>query len=92
MLDRNYEYTMLEMLANSMGTDSAGGRDIFEVLTESVPLRRAAAGEEIAGACSFLAGEDSSFITGAVLMVDGRAAIVDVSGASVARAGAGWGV
>jgi NAD(P)-dependent dehydrogenase (short-subunit alcohol dehydrogenase family) len=32
------------------------------------------------------------FLTGAVLMVDGGAAIVDVSGASVARAGVGWGV
>jgi NAD(P)-dependent dehydrogenase (short-subunit alcohol dehydrogenase family) len=84
--------TKTDMLANSMGASSIGGKDIFELLTESVPLRRAATPGEIASACSFLASDDASFITGAVLMVDGGAAIVDVSGASVARAGVGWGI
>ena len=85
--------TRTEMLIHAMeGLTKAIKKDAFEVLAESVPLRRAADPSEITGACSFLASDDAAFITGAVLMVDGGAAIVDVSGASVARAGVGWGV
>jgi meso-butanediol dehydrogenase / (S,S)-butanediol dehydrogenase / diacetyl reductase len=88
--------TRTEMLVNAMnGLSKALNQDAFGILTESVPLRRAADPYEITGAVSFLASDDAAFINGAALLVDGGAAIVDVSGASVAKAGeksgASWG-
>jgi meso-butanediol dehydrogenase / (S,S)-butanediol dehydrogenase / diacetyl reductase len=85
--------TKTEMLINAMdGLSKAIKKDAFEVLTESVPLRHAATPDQITGAVSFLASDDADFVSGAVLLVDGGAHVVDVSGASVARAGVGWGV
>jgi NAD(P)-dependent dehydrogenase (short-subunit alcohol dehydrogenase family) len=43
--------------------------------------------QEITGACSFLASDDSSFINGDVLLVDGGVAVIDHSGASLGN----WG-
>ena len=40
-------------------------------LLASVPLRRLASPEEVAGAVRFLAGPDAAYVTGAVLPVDG---------------------
>jgi NAD(P)-dependent dehydrogenase (short-subunit alcohol dehydrogenase family) len=57
-----------------------------------VPLRRTADPSEIAGICSYLASDDSTFMTGSVLLVDGGAAIVDVSGAALTSANVKWGV
>jgi NAD(P)-dependent dehydrogenase (short-subunit alcohol dehydrogenase family) len=59
---------------------------VLTYFAADVPLRRAAFPDEISGVCSFLAGSDSSFMTGAVLVVDGGAAIVDVSGVTISKA------
>jgi meso-butanediol dehydrogenase/(S,S)-butanediol dehydrogenase/diacetyl reductase len=63
---------------------------IKEISTE-MPLNRFADTREMGGVCTFLASDDSSFMTGAELVIDGGTAIVDVVGAgisgSVRRAG-----
>ncbi len=58
----------------------------------NVPLRRAASPEEMTGACVYLASDDSTFMTGCILMLDGGASVVDVSGAALSNVGVNWGV
>ena len=60
---------------------------VLSYFSKDVPLHRLAVPREIAGICSYLASEDASFMTGAVLPVDGGAAIVDVSGAAISSIG-----
>jgi meso-butanediol dehydrogenase/(S,S)-butanediol dehydrogenase/diacetyl reductase len=88
--------TRTEMLEESLGpladeleTDLDG---VFECISSMVPLRRTADPAEISGLCSYLASDDSTFMTGSVLLVDGGAAMVDVSGAALSNAGVKWGV
>lgn len=75
---------MIIPLSEKLGTDKAGGYAHF---TRNVPLRRACSPNEIAALCNYLASGESSFMTGSVLLIDGGAAIVDVSGAAVSDAG-----
>jgi meso-butanediol dehydrogenase/(S,S)-butanediol dehydrogenase/diacetyl reductase len=70
----------MEPFAKMLGTDVD---DIFSRFSKDVPLHRVAVPEEIAGLCSYLASDDSSYMTGAVIPIDGGAAIVDVSGAAI---------
>jgi NAD(P)-dependent dehydrogenase (short-subunit alcohol dehydrogenase family) len=78
--------TRTEMLLTAIGKEG------MDIIADSVPLRKSAATDEITGAVSFLASDDASFVSGAMLLVDGGAAVVDVSGAFLAKAsGGGWG-
>ena len=88
--------TRTEMLEKSLSplgevlkTDVDG---VFDCIASMVPLRRTADPSEITGICSYLASDDSTFMTGAVLMVDGGATTVDVAGAALTNAGVKWGV
>jgi len=76
--------TAMGHFTEKLGTDLDG---VFAHFSSNVPLRRVAAPHEISGIISYLASDDSSFMTGAVLVVDGGAAIVDISGAAISSIG-----
>jgi NAD(P)-dependent dehydrogenase (short-subunit alcohol dehydrogenase family) len=61
----------------ALKTDLEGAIAAF---TAYSPLKRAAHPSEIAAVCCFMASEESSFMTGAVLPVDGGSVIVDSNG------------
>jgi NAD(P)-dependent dehydrogenase (short-subunit alcohol dehydrogenase family) len=50
---------------------SAAMGEMFDVLASSIPAGHGATPEEIAGAVSFLASDDASFVYGAILPADG---------------------
>ena len=79
----------LSPLAEAIETDLEG---VFQSITSMVPLKRTASPSEVSGICSYLASDDSTYMTGAVLLVDGGAAIVDVMGAALTNIGVKWGV
>ena len=78
----------LGALKDTLKTDLDG---VFKVVQSGVPLRRLATPQEITGICSYLASDDSTFMTGSVLLIDGGSAVVDVSGAALTNAGVKWG-
>ncbi len=79
----------LTPLGETLHTDVDG---VFACISSNVPLGRVAAPHEITGICSYLASDDSAFMTGSVILIDGGASIVDVSGAALSSAGVNWGV
>jgi NAD(P)-dependent dehydrogenase (short-subunit alcohol dehydrogenase family) len=81
--------TALGSLTEVIGTDIEG---VFECISSMVPLRRTASPDEITGLCSYLASDDSVFMTGSALLLDGGAAVIDVAGAALTNAGVKWGV
>jgi NAD(P)-dependent dehydrogenase (short-subunit alcohol dehydrogenase family) len=74
--------------SKEMGTDIDG---ILAVMSSNTPLRRVSSPDEIARVCLCLAGDDMSFVTGAVIVADGGAHIVDVSGTPLSSIGLKWG-
>jgi NAD(P)-dependent dehydrogenase (short-subunit alcohol dehydrogenase family) len=59
-----------EGLRGLVGSDEAG-KERLKGLSSMVPLGRLGTGDEIAKVAVFLASDDSSFVTGAELFVDG---------------------
>lgn len=57
----------------------------FGIISSELPLRRFGEPSEISGVCCYLASDDSSFMTGSVLLVDAGTSVVDVVGASMTR-------
>ena len=83
MLERSFE-----QLSEKIGTDVESA---FKLAQSMVPLRRVATPREISGICTYLASDESVFMTGAVLLIDGGSAVVDVSGAVFTSAGITYG-
>ena len=81
------EYNLTPM-AEAMGTDLD---EVFRVLPKFMPLRRVATPEEIGGICVFLAGDDSAYMTGSTILIDGGTHYVDAFAAAVGEAGLSWG-
>lgn len=77
------EQELDELAARRSGTRD----DAFRAVTAYLPLRRAAEPEEVASCCLFLASDEASFVTGAVLVADGGGAIVDVGTLAFAETG-----
>lgn len=57
--------------------NATGGKNDMVQRASTTPLRRAGRSEEIAATVAFLLAEDSSYITGQVISVDGGATIVN---------------
>ncbi len=55
----------------------------FSMISKDLPLQRFGEPHEIGGICTFLAGDDSSFMTGSSLVIDAGTSVVDVLGASM---------
>jgi meso-butanediol dehydrogenase/(S,S)-butanediol dehydrogenase/diacetyl reductase len=79
--------TRTEMIENAMTpfAEACGLTvdDVLATFSRDIPLKRVSSPDEIAGLCSYLASDDSSFLTAAVIPLDGGAVAVDVSGAAI---------
>ncbi|UAB79307.1 glucose 1-dehydrogenase [Erythrobacter sp. SCSIO 43205] len=59
------------MIDTNMQNEAKKNPDIFESVVGAVPMQRMGAPEDIANACLFLASDESRYVTGAELVVDG---------------------
>jgi meso-butanediol dehydrogenase / (S,S)-butanediol dehydrogenase / diacetyl reductase len=78
----------LSGLQEALKTDIEG---VFKFVSGNTPLRRFGMPAEMGGICSYLASDDSSYMSGAVLLIDGGVAPVDAAGATLNAAGVKWG-
>jgi NAD(P)-dependent dehydrogenase (short-subunit alcohol dehydrogenase family) len=84
--------TATDMLINSMGGVGESAEESLKVLTRFLPLARPASPDEIATAVLFFASDESGFVTGQTLAVEGGATIVDPCGVATRDFGKGsWG-
>ena len=75
-------------LAEAQGVDADGAMNL---LTQYLPLPRPCEPIEIAYAAVYLGSNESSYMTGAVMAIDGGACIVDPCGTSSSSLGKTWG-
>jgi NAD(P)-dependent dehydrogenase (short-subunit alcohol dehydrogenase family) len=79
--------TAMAPLAKAQNTDIDGA---LKLLTRFCPLPRPAEPEDMAPAAVYLASDESSFMTGAQIVLDGGACVVDPCGASTSSLGTKW--
>jgi meso-butanediol dehydrogenase/(S,S)-butanediol dehydrogenase/diacetyl reductase len=87
--------TATDMLKNKMqGLADSQGIDIYEtfgLVTRFNPIKRACEPSEIAPLAVFLASDESKFITGQNILIDGGATVVSPNGAAISLFGKAWG-
>lgn len=87
--------TATDMLKNQMkGLAEALETDVYGALgflTRFSPIKRAVEPDEIAPLAVFLGSDESSFITGQNILIDGGATVVDPCGAATSSGGKAWG-
>ena len=71
---------------------SSVGREAHEICPDVMGDLDTTATVWIPSIKTFYASDDSTFMTGSILLIDGGAANVDVAGAALTMAGVNWGV
>jgi NAD(P)-dependent dehydrogenase (short-subunit alcohol dehydrogenase family) len=84
--------TRTEMLVNSMGGVGQDADESLNILTRFLPIARPAEPLEVAHAAVFLGSDESAYITGQTLPIDGGATDVDPNGVATLDYGkSSWG-